>query len=85
MDQLTGWGLLALIVAGVVGTTYLQRGGGGSLGGLGAPRMSPKASRFVQGKIRKLMHEGYGQRQAVATAFSMARTKGYRVPAAPGA
>lgn len=50
--------------------------------GLGA--VSPKARKFVQAKIRKLVRdEGYPPRQAVAIAFNMARKKGYKVPRAP--
>jgi hypothetical protein len=42
------------------------------------PRSS-QAKRFISGKIPKLIHEGYPQRQAVAIAHSMARKKGFKV------
>ena len=35
-----------------------------------------KTSKYVSGKIPKLMREGYKQKQAVAIAYSMARRKG---------
>ncbi len=34
-----------------------------------------KADRSISSKIRKLMHEGYPQKQAIAIAFSYQRRK----------
>lgn len=83
MDQLIGWGLLAAVIGGVFGASRMSKGGGGGMGDLGRHRLSAGAARFIHGKVRKLMHEGFEQRRAIAAAFSMARAKGYAVPAKP--
>jgi hypothetical protein len=49
--------------------------------GLAALSMSPTAKKYVKHKIKTLIvKEGYSPKQAVATAFNMARKAGYRVP-----
>lgn len=47
--------------------------------------MADAAAVFVRRKIRKLKKEGKTQKQAVGQALGMARSKGLKVPAAPGA
>lgn len=42
-----------------------------------------KAAAFISAKIKKLLAEGYPQRQAVAIAHSYARRRGYRVRRPP--
>jgi len=82
MDQLIGWGLLAAVIGGVFGVSRMSKGGG--MGDLGRrPKLSAGATRFIHGKVRKLMHEGFDQRRAIAASFSMARAKGYAVPPKP--
>jgi len=43
-------------------------------------KVTDEADSFISKKIRKLMGEGYEQKQAIAIAYSMARAKGYKVP-----
>lgn len=51
----------------------------------GRRKTSVAAQKYISKKIKKLRHEGYAGRQATAIAFSMARDRGYKVPAAPAA
>jgi uncharacterized protein YdaT len=43
-------------------------------------KLSKKAQSFISRKIKKLIDEGYSQKQAVAIAYSYARKRGFRVP-----
>jgi hypothetical protein len=43
-------------------------------------KTSKGAQGFMKKHIKKHMHEGMGQKRAVAAAYSEARRKGYRVP-----
>jgi hypothetical protein len=44
-------------------------------------KMSKKSEQFINRTIEKLVDkEGYGQRQAIAIAYSKARKKGYHIP-----
>lgn len=44
------------------------------------PRISPKARKYISGKISKLMREGKAQIAAIGQAFRMARAKGFSLP-----
>jgi hypothetical protein len=44
--------------------------------------MTKAAREFVSKKIRKLRAEGVPERQAIAEALSMARSRGYDIPPA---
>jgi hypothetical protein len=46
-------------------------------------RISKKAHSFINRKIRKLRHEKYPEKQAVAIAYAMARDHGFKVPRKP--
>lgn len=43
-------------------------------------KMSKRAERYIQRKVRKLRHRGYRPRQSVTLAYEMAREKGYKIP-----
>ncbi len=53
-----------------------------ALNTLKAAKMTPEAQDWVSNKISKLQEEGKPQDQAVAQAYSMAKTEGYEVPEA---
>jgi hypothetical protein len=44
--------------------------------------MTKDTKLFISRKIQKLLDEGYSGKQAIAIAFSMARTEGHTVPKA---
>ena len=45
--------------------------------------MTAKAKKFIKAEVRRQIHKGKGQDQAVAIAYHVASAKGYHVPVAP--
>jgi uncharacterized membrane-anchored protein len=42
-------------------------------------KLSKKAQSYISAKIKKLIEEGYPQKQAIAIAYSYARKRGFKV------
>jgi hypothetical protein len=42
-------------------------------------KLSKKAQLYISAKIKKLIEEGYPQKQAIAIAYSYARKRGFKV------